>query len=57
MIGDSDVDVRTARNAGAWVIGCTFGLAPDSLEEIQADVLVDHAAAWPALFGGAEIRA
>lgn len=57
MIGDSDVDIRTARNAGAWVIGCTFGLAPDSLEEVQADVLVDHAAAWPTLLGGAEIRA
>ena len=28
MIGDSQVDVLTARNAGAWCIGCTFGLAP-----------------------------
>ena len=28
MIGDSQVDVQTARNAGAWCIGCTFGLAP-----------------------------
>jgi hypothetical protein len=26
MIGDSKVDVETARNAGAWSIGCTFGL-------------------------------
>jgi phosphoglycolate phosphatase len=35
MIGDSQVDVETARNAGAWCIGCTFGLAPESLSEIR----------------------
>ena len=23
MVGDSDVDVRTGRNAGAWVLGCS----------------------------------
>ena len=28
MIGDSKVDVQTARNAGAWSIGCAFGFAP-----------------------------
>ena len=28
MIGDSEVDVATARNAGVWSVGCTFGLAP-----------------------------
>jgi len=29
MIGDSQVDVETARNAGAWCIGCTFALRPE----------------------------
>jgi phosphoglycolate phosphatase len=57
MIGDSDVDIRTARNAGAWVIGCTFGLAPESLEEVDPDALVDHASAWALALGGAEIEA
>jgi len=57
MVGDSDVDIRTARNAGTWSIGCTFGLAPESLEEIQADVLVDHASSWAVVCGTAEIRA
>jgi phosphoglycolate phosphatase len=57
MIGDSDVDIRTARNAGVWAMGCTFGLAPESLEELQADALVDHASAWMAVLGGAGIRA
>ena len=46
MIGDSDVDVLTARNAGAWVIGCTFGLAPDGLTATQPDVLVDSPSDW-----------
>jgi phosphoglycolate phosphatase len=46
MIGDSQVDVQTARNAGAWSIGCTFGLAPGSLEAIPPDILVDSPADW-----------
>ena len=48
MIGDSQVDVQTARNAGAWSIGCTFGLAPGSLEAIPPDVLVDSPSDWTA---------
>ncbi len=51
MIGDSDVDVLTARNAGAWALGCTFGLAPHSLEAAPPDILVDHASEWPAALG------
>jgi len=46
MIGDSEVDIQTARNAGAWSIGCTFGLAPGSLDAIPPDVLVDSPADW-----------
>ncbi len=46
MIGDSQVDVETARNAGAWSIGCTFGLSPDSLNSVPPDVLVDSPADW-----------
>jgi phosphoglycolate phosphatase len=48
LIGDSHVDVQTARNAGAWAIGCTFGLAPETLEIIQPDVLVDSPRDWTA---------
>ena len=47
MIGDSKVDVLTARNAGAWSIGCTFGLAPERLTATQPDVIVDSPADWP----------
>jgi phosphoglycolate phosphatase len=55
MIGDSEVDVQTARNAGAWSIGCTFGLAPGSLEAIPPDVLVDSPADWTAALHPAKI--
>ncbi|HXS78545.1 MAG TPA: HAD-IA family hydrolase [Terracidiphilus sp.] len=55
MIGDSRVDVQTARNAGAWCIGCTFGLAPGSLEAIPPDILVDSPADWTAALSPAKI--
>src|SRR5580692_1844764 len=44
MIGDSKVDVQTARNAGAWSIGCDFGFGVPTLAETRPDVLVDSAA-------------
>jgi phosphoglycolate phosphatase len=46
LIGDSEVDVATAHNAGTWVIGCTFGLSPQGLVENPPDVLVDSPADW-----------
>jgi len=53
LIGDSEVDVATARNAGTWVIGCTFGLAPLSLAANPPDVLVDSPAEWTAVLNPA----
>ncbi|HEY6489684.1 MAG: HAD-IA family hydrolase [Terracidiphilus sp.] len=55
MIGDSHVDVQTARNAGAWCVGCTFGLAPGSLEAMPPDVLVDSPADWTSALRPAKI--
>ena len=46
MIGDSQVDVQTARNAGAWSLGCTFGFGPHTFIDTPPDVLVDSAAEW-----------
>ena len=50
MIGDSQVDVQTARNAGVWSIGCTFGFGNDTLTaappECQPDILVDSPRDW-----------
>ena len=42
IIGDSDVDIITARNAGAYSVGVTYGLSPHTLEDAPPDVLVDH---------------
>jgi phosphoglycolate phosphatase len=50
MIGDSDVDVLTARRAGAWAIGCRYGLSSHTLESIPSDCLVDEAAEWASVF-------
>jgi phosphoglycolate phosphatase len=50
LIGDSHVDVLTARNAGAWSIGCTFGLAPLTLDATQPDILVDSPTEWTEVF-------
>ena len=50
MVGDSDVDVRTARNAGTWALGCSFGFAPDLLEQASPDIVADHASEWFEMF-------
>lgn len=39
MIGDSEVDVLTAQNCGAYCIGCSYGLSPHSLETVPPDAL------------------
>ena len=41
IIGDSDIDVLTARNSGIYSVGVTYGLAPHTLEEAPPDVLID----------------
>jgi len=41
IVGDSGIDVLTARNAGMWSCGVRYGFAPHSLEEAPPDVLVD----------------
>ena len=53
MIGDSEVDVMTARNAGVWSVGCTFGLSPQSLVDTPPDVLVDAPMEWMAALNAA----
>jgi phosphoglycolate phosphatase len=52
MIGDSDVDVLTARNCGARAIGCSFGLAPHRLATAAPDWLADSPAEWPEALRG-----
>jgi phosphoglycolate phosphatase len=55
MIGDSKVDVQTARNAGAWSLGCQFGFGPQNLMEATPDVVVDTAFDWTTALTPAKI--
>ena len=41
IVGDSDVDVLTARNAGIYSVGVKYGLAPHTLQDAPPDVLID----------------
>jgi phosphoglycolate phosphatase len=51
MFGDSDVDVLTARRAGAVSVGCTYGLAPHTLAAAAPDLSVDAPSEWPRILG------
>lgn len=42
FVGDSEVDVQTARNAGTWVCGVTYGFGSHRLAEYPPDLLVDN---------------
>jgi phosphoglycolate phosphatase len=42
VVGDSEIDVQTARNAGTWVCGVTYGFGSHRLAEFPPDILVDR---------------
>lgn len=42
MVGDSAVDVATARNAGVRCCGVTYGFQPETLADPAPDLLVDR---------------
>jgi phosphoglycolate phosphatase len=42
MVGDSIVDMHTARNAGVMACGVTYGFQPETLGECPPDLLVDR---------------
>lgn len=42
MVGDSGVDVRTARNAGIRCCGVTYGFQPETLVTEPPDMLIDR---------------
>ncbi len=51
MVGDSDIDILTARNCGTSSVGCTFGLAPHTLAAAQPDHLAHTPTDWLTILG------
>lgn len=41
MVGDSDTDVLTGRNAGVWTCGVTYGFGAHTLENTPPDIVLD----------------
>ena len=41
LVGDSEIDVLTARNAGIWACGVSYGLGSHRLKDCPPDVTVD----------------
>ncbi len=52
MVGDSEVDVKTARSAGIWACGVSYGLGSERLIEFPPDVMVDSLSELPAHLDG-----
>jgi phosphoglycolate phosphatase len=51
MIGDSDVDILTAKNCGARSLGCSYGLAPHTIAAASPTYVSDTPLDWPGLLG------
>ncbi len=47
LVGDSEIDVLTARNADTWACGVSYGLGSARLLEFPPDILVDSLADLP----------
>jgi phosphoglycolate phosphatase len=56
MIGDSDVDILTARRAKTWAIGCRYGLSSHTVESIPSDCLADSPLDWISALDAAKIN-
>jgi phosphoglycolate phosphatase len=52
MVGDSDVDVRTARNSGIWACGVSYGLGIVGMRAHPPDVMVDSLVELPKYLNG-----
>jgi phosphoglycolate phosphatase len=52
MVGDSDTDVLTGRNAGVWTCGVTYGFGPQALEKAGPDLLLEDLRDLPPILDG-----
>jgi phosphoglycolate phosphatase len=51
LVGDSEIDVHTARNAGVNCVGVSYGLSSGQLVACPPDVMLDTLLDLPALLG------
>ena len=42
MIGDSEIDIRTAKSAGIPVVGVSFGYSPEPISKYKPDLVLNH---------------
>lgn len=52
MVGDSDTDVLTGRNAGVWTCGVTYGFGSYTLPQAPPDFLLQNLRELPPLLNG-----
>ncbi|MGH9447864.1 MAG: HAD family hydrolase, partial [Terriglobia bacterium] len=52
MIGDSETDVLTGRNAGVWTCGVTYGIGSKTLERTPPDFMLSDLRDLPSLLDG-----
>lgn len=52
IVGDSDTDVLTGRNAGVWTCGVSYGIGSRTLEAEPPDLLVGDMRELPPLLNG-----
>jgi phosphoglycolate phosphatase len=52
MIGDSDTDILTGRNAGVLTCGVTYGFGAETLEKVPPDMIIDDMRELPPLLNG-----
>ena len=41
LVGDSEIDVQTARNSGIWACGVSYGLGTEGMQAVPPDLMVD----------------
>jgi phosphoglycolate phosphatase len=52
LVGDSEVDVQTARNSGIWACGVSYGLGTKGLRMHPPDIMLDSLTELPAYLDG-----
>lgn len=55
IIGDSDIDVLTARNTGTYSVGVNYGFAPHTFVDAPPDVVVERPEELAEVFTGVTI--